>query len=572
MAFNVSDSLHRGREIIVNAGPSKLAVGGILLAAATAVLLFGLFYNNNAQYGVLYSRLTPEDAGAITAELNSQKVPYKLSSDGTIIEVPNDQVAPARINLAVKGLPAKSNVGFEIFDSQKLGVTDMVQKTNLLRAVTGELERTLVSMPEIESARVHLSVPKETLFIEEQAAPKASVVIKTTRGAELEKSQILGIVNMVASAVSGLTADDISIVDTNGGLIWSKELNAPGFLNDDQMKQKARYEESIKRRIQAMMERVVGPDRVITSVNADLDLKEVVTNEDIYDPERTAIRSEQKIVDKGPASNRVMAGVPNATYELGTGNRQNSGLGDAGQSSHTEETSNYEVTNIKRQTMSRAGDLKKISVSVLLDGVYNKNEAGESVFTPLSQELLDQLTEAVKSTVGFDAARGDIVSVSSVQFTRPDEVSVWAYFLLDLLREFSRPFMNLILILLFFFLVVRPIIKWLKKEVEPVGSGAESPVLPEYPSGGPAFGDSLPLPQAPRASELSNAAVAELGDDTDSAYRLGFDDDDDEDDAGDEKQKALAYGNLNRDDILPLARENLDRTVGLVRGWIDEKH
>lgn len=576
MAFNFSDSLNRGREIIVSAGPSKLTMGGVLLAAATAVLLFGLFYGGNTQYGVLYSQLTPEDAGAITAELNSQKVPYKLSGDGTVIELPSNQVASTRINLAVKGLPAKSNVGFEIFDNQKLGVTDLVQKTNLLRAVSGELERTLVSMPEIESARVHLSVPKETLFIEEQMTPKASVVIKTARGAELEKPQILGIVNMVAAAVSGLTHDDVSIVDTDGGLIWSKELNKPGFLNDDQMKQKARYEENLKRRIQAMMERVVGANRVITSVNAELDLKEIVTNEDIYDPERTAIRSEQKIVEKGPASNRVMAGVPNATYELGTGNRQNSGIGDAGMHSRTEETSNYEVTNIKRQTLARAGDLKKISVSVLLDGIYKKNEAGENVFTPLSRELLDQLTEAVKGTVGFDAARGDTVSVSSVELSRPEEVSVWAYFLLDLLREFYRPFMNLILIVLFFFLVVRPIINWLKKEVEPAGSGAEAPVLPEYPGGGPAFGDSLPLPQPPKPEAVSVEGLADI---SEPAYRLGmadadpnYDDEDGEDeDEAEEGQKVLAYGNLNRDDILPLARENLDRTVGLVRGWIDQK-
>ena len=576
MAINISERFNRGREIIAGAGPSKLVVGGLTLAMATAVLLFALFYKADSTYGTLYSQLSPEDAGAITAELKSQKIPYKLAADGTAIEVEADKVSSTRIDLAVKGLPAKSNVGFEIFDNQKLGVTDLVQKTNLMRAVSGELERAIASLSEIESAKVLLSIPKETLFIEEQKAPAASVVIKTRPGAELTKQQLMGIVNLVTASVSGLTADDVSVVDTDGGLIWSKDSTKPGFLNDDQMKQKARYEENIKRRIQAMMEKVVGADRAITTVNAELDLKEVVTNEDIYDPERTAIRSEQKIVEKSVGPGRAMAGIPNATYELGTANRQNAGGGLAQeQYSRTEESNNYEVTNTKRQTVSRAGDLKKISVAVILDGVYAKNDAGETVFTPQPAELLAQLEEAVKGTVGFDAKRGDSVSITSVQFTRPEEVSVWALFALDLVREFSRPLINIILIVLFFFLVIRPIVNWLKREVEPAGSGAEPPVLPEYPSGGPSFGDGLPLPAAhPGAAALSDDLSdgrAELPYARDDDDLPNYDDEDTEAAETDIRPPALAYGNLSRENILPLARENLDRTVGLVRGWIDEK-
>jgi len=579
MAFNFQERLNRGREIIVGAGPSKLAIGAVVLTAATLILIFALNFKNDTTYDVLYAQLSPEDAGAITNELKSQKIPYNLVADGTAIEVEAGKASAIRIDLAVKGLPAKSNVGYEIFDTQKLGVTDLVQKTNLQRAVSGELERTIMSLPEIEMARVHLSVPKETLFIEDQKDPMASVVIKLRRGAEISKPQLMGIVNLVTASVAGLTPENVSIIDTDGGLIWSKDSNKPGLLNDDQMKQKAQYEDNIKRRIQAMMERIVGPDRATTTVYAELDLKEVVTQEDIYDPERTAIRSEQKIVEKSVGPGRTMAGVPNATYELGTANRQNSGAGGAQeQYSRTEETNNYEVTNIKRQTVAKAGDLKKISVSVLLDGVYTENEAGEKVFTPIPQDLLNQLEEAVKAAIGFDAARGDIVSVTSAQFARSEEISVWALFALDLVREFSRPFINLILIILFFFLIVRPIMNWLKKEVEPAGSGAESPVLPEFPGGGPSFGDSLPLPATAQPTTLA-AAPGEIGEIPETTYdnedidvAPNYDDEEGEEpDDGDDQPLSLAYGNLSRENILPLARENLDRTVGLVRDWIEQK-
>ncbi|MDR1920768.1 MAG: flagellar M-ring protein FliF [Candidatus Adiutrix sp.] len=581
MAINLQDRLNRGREIINGAGPSKLIVAGIILAAATAVLLTALFYKSDPPYGVLYSQLSPEDAGAIAAELKTQKIPYNLTAEGTAIEVEADRVSAVRVDLAVKGLPSKSNVGFEIFDNQKLGVTDLVQKTNLMRAVTGELERTMMSMPEIDNARVHVSIPKETLFIEDQERPQASVLLTLRRGAALSKAQIMGIVQLMTSSVEGLGANDVSIVDSENGLIWNSELNKPGFLSDDQAKRKAEFENDLRRRIQAMMERVVGFDRVTTTVFAELDFKEVVTQEDIWDPERTAVRSEQKIVEKqlGPA--RAMAGIPNATYELGTANRQNSGLGgQQEQYSRTEETNNYEVTNTKRQTVSKAGDLKKLSVSVILDGVYALNEAGEKIFTPLPQEMLTQLEESVKSIVGFDASRGDTVAVTSMQFARPDELPVWLPFILELLREFSRPFINLILIVLFFFLVVRPIMNWLKKEVEPAGSGAEPAVLPEYPGGGPGgpgFGDGLPLPAAPRAEEAPALAlkaspadeVGEIPERTELEEGPNYDEEEEE--VEEEEPPRLAYGNLSRENILPLARENLDRTVGLVRGWIDEK-
>jgi flagellar M-ring protein FliF len=558
-------------------------VGGLALFLATAAFVFFLFANNKTSYEVLYSDLSPEDAGAITAELKKNNQPYRLAAGGSAIETPLGQAQEIRLDLAMKGLPAKSGVGFEIFDDQKLGVTDLQQKINLQRAVTGELERTMTRFPEILDARVHLTVPKETLFIEDQKVPTASVVLTLKRGATLEKNKLMGLVHLLTSAVDGLTPENVSIIDAEGGLLWSSDSLKQGFLSDDQLKQKRAYERELANRVNAMLEKVLGPYKATTQVNCELDLKQVVTSEDIYDPERTAVRSEQRIQERSTGPGRANAGIPNATYELGTANRQNANQGGNQEVySRTEETSNYEITNIKRKTVSSLGDLKKVTVAVLVDGVFTLAENGERVFTPLPEEKLEQLRAAIRNIIGYDEARGDSVSVSSLEFYREETVNVWALFVLDLLREFGRPFINLLLIILFFFFVIRPILNWLKKEVEPVGSGAEQAVLPDYPlAGGP--GESLPLPLPPRATieptPPSPQAEEALSPDQPASQDVDlvhYDDEspeeaEEEEILEEETPARLAYGQLSRDNVMPLARENMDRTVGLLRNWIEQK-
>lgn len=581
MPFNMSDRMARGRERIAATSTPKLILGLAALLVLTGALIFFIASNNAAPYEVLYTDLSPQDAGAISAELKKTGQDYRLSGDGTIIEMPAGQAQEARLDLAMKGLPTQSGVGFELFDTTKLGTTDLEQKIKLQRAVTGELERTMMRFPEVTDARIHLTVPKETLFIEDQKDPTASVVLTLKRGSELDKPKLMGLVHLLTSAVDGLTPDNVSIIDTEGGLLWSKDSQKPGLLNDDQLKQKRAFERDLAARINAMLERVLGPYKATTQVNVELDLKEIVTTEDIYDPERTAVRSEQRIQERSQGPGRAYAGIPNATYELGTANRQNSGQGGNQEVySRSEETTNYEVTNIKRQTMAASGDLKKVSVAVLVDGFFTIAEDGSKVFNPLPEDRLAQLREAIQNTIGFNEARGDTVSVTSLEFYREETVSVWAVFLLDLLREFGRPFLNLLLIILFFIFVIRPILNWLKKEVEPVGSGAEQAVLPDYPAplGG---GDSLPLPLPAREptsdAVLQATAPGGIGDDASVSETLPQEAEDyeqyedEEPDEMDEEAQRLAYGQLTRDKVMPLARENMDRTVGLIRGWIEQR-
>jgi flagellar biosynthesis/type III secretory pathway M-ring protein FliF/YscJ len=230
--------------------------------------------------------------------------------------------------------------------------------------------------------------------------------------------------------------------------------------------------------------------------------------------------------------------------------------------------------------MAASGDLKKVSVAVLVDGFFTVAEDGSRVFNPLPEERLAQLREAIENTIGYNEARGDTVSVTSLEFYREETVSVWAVFLLDLLREFGRPFINLLLIILFFIFVIRPILNWLKKEVEPVGSGAEQAVLPDYPSpvGG---GESLPLPLPPReapsesvimATAPGAAAEESVPSDTLPEEAEPIDQYEDEEmDEMDEEAQQLAYGQLTRDKVMPMARDNMDRTVGLIRSWIEQR-
>ncbi|MDR1578451.1 MAG: flagellar M-ring protein FliF [Deltaproteobacteria bacterium] len=579
MAFNISERISWGRERIANTPPSKLIIGILALVLATAAFGYFLFANNKTSYETLYSELSPEDAGAITAELKKANQPYRLAAGGTAIETPLGQAQEIRLDLAMRGLPAKSGVGFEIFDDQKLGVTDLQQKINLQRAVTGELERTISRFPEVTHARVHLTVPKETLFIEDQKDPTASVVLTLRRGAGLEKLKLMGIVHLLTSAIDGLRPENVSIIDTEGGLLWSKDSQKPGMLSDDQLKQKRAYERELANRVNAMLERVLGPYKATTQVNCELDLKEVVMSEDIYDPERTAVRSEQKIQERSTGPGRAMAGIPNATYELGTANRQNANQGGNQEVySRTEETTNYEVTNVKRKTVSASGDLKKISVAVLVDGIFNIAEDGTRVFSPLPEEKLAMLRQAIRDIIGFDEARGDSVSVSSLEFYREETVNVWAIFILDLLREFGRPFINLLLIILFFLFVIRPILNWLKKEVEPIGSGSEQAVLPDYPGGS---GDSLPLPLPPRERvdiTLASGSPEEplipeqpAGQDVDLVSYEDESPEEVEEEELEEEAQRLAYGQLNRDNVMPLAKENMEKTVNLLRRWIEQK-
>ena len=220
--------------------------------------------------------------------------------------MPDALVHETRAVLATEGLPLGGSIGMEVFNQPKLGETDFLQHLNYQRALQGELERTIKSFPEVEKVRVHINIPKQSLFIEEDRPPTASVILSLSRGKSLSRSQLQGIVHMVASSVEGLTAENITVVDTSGGLLYSKEEEAQGGLTPSQVEYRRDMEKGLGMRVTSMLERVVGPDKVMSRVTAELTFQQVSATEEIYDPDRTSIRSEQRLKEKnvGPPKGR----------------------------------------------------------------------------------------------------------------------------------------------------------------------------------------------------------------------------------------------------------------------------
>lgn len=510
------------RRVMILAGFAAVAAGFIVL----------LVWTNKTDFEVVYSGLSQEDAGAIVAKLKERKTPFQLTGNGSAIMVPKEAVQETRLFLATEGLPAGGSVGMELFNTTSIGATSFVQRLNYQRALQGELARTIKKFREVDQVRVHLNIPKESLFIEEKREPTASVALKLHAGRSLSRSQLEGIIHLVAGSVEGLSSKNISIVDTRGGLLYSQKEEAEGgLLTANQIQYRRSVEKSLADRITSMLERVVGPDKALTRVTAELNFQQISTSEEVYDPDRSVIRSEQRFTEKTTGPGRGASGVPSARYDLGA---PEEGVADRGSGQETyeksEETTNYEITRINRRIVTPGGEVKRLSVAVIVDGTYKETEKdGETVqaFAPRSQAELEKLEKLVRNAVGFVEERGDTVVVTSVPFflTEDEEGLGWMATIWDYLRQIGRPALNIFLIVLFFLFVVRPFMAWLQREAK-----AE-----------------LPLP-------IEREALAEA----------------------EEKEEALPgpkaeEGKLTRDQVMALAQQDPDRTVNLIRSWVDER-
>jgi flagellar M-ring protein FliF len=453
-------------EQLKNLGASLTLSQKIMAAVvAGAVLLgFGIFYvmANQVTYKPLYTDLRPEDASEIVNWLKKENIKYELAAGGSTIRVPEDRLYDIRLSLAGAGLPKQNGVGFEVFDQTNMGVTDFVQNVQYQRAVQGELERTISRFPQIKSVRVHLAQPKDSLFVSERKDPTASVVLQLNKGEELSPAQVKGIVHLVSSAIPKLKKENVAVVDTSGNILYDPaemekgKGDDPAGLTNAQLVYQKRLEEYYKNKIQTMLEDALGPNKAVARVSTDVDFDSVQINEDKFDPDAVAVRSEQKMSETDVQQDS--GGVPGVKGGLadklqGNANQQNPSV----LKQKKQDTTNYEITRTQRQINTALGKLKRISVGVMVDGVYQQKDK-ETVYVPRTPEEVASLEKIVKAAIGYSMERGDEVRVVNVPFhaqaAAPSTVAQMA----DMGTKALKPIANLILAVLFIFFVIRPLL------------------------------------------------------------------------------------------------------------------
>lgn len=448
---------------IKNLSPGRLASLSAIIIFLISFFAYIATQMNSVDYAVLYTDLELEDAKQIVARLDAANIKYRLTKNGTEVMVPQDQVNKMRVDTAEIALASKgSNVGYEIFDNtDALGSTNFVQNVNLIRALEGELARTIRSVDNIKSARVHLVLPKREMFSREEQPPSASVVIKTAKG-KLSLKEIQSIQKLVAAAVPKLEVKNVAIVDSAGNLLTNNYEDEEMQNNATNEVMRLEQERKLAQKVQNLLEKTVGPGKAQAQVNIEMDFDQVVTNEEIYDPDSQVVRSQATITEEGITNSgerpvSVAQNIPN-------GDTVTPGAGLLNQNSKTEETINYEISKVVRNKVKNAGTVKRLTVAVMVDGIYERDAEGKRVYRDRTKDEMEQLTALVKSAVGYDANRGDVVEVENMKFAsiseEPEtvkEILIFGFTKDELIRIAEGLGVALVAILVIL-LVIRPLI------------------------------------------------------------------------------------------------------------------
>jgi flagellar M-ring protein FliF len=464
-------------------GAARLMAMIAVTAALIGFFAFVIIRVTTPQMTTLFTDLSTEDSSAIIKDLERQAIPYELRNDGAVIMVPKDKVTRLRMKLAEGGLPKGGGVGYEIFDkSDALGTTSFVQNINHLRALEGELARTIRAIDRIQAARVHLVLPERPLFARETPEPSASIVVRV-RGA-LEPQQIRAIRHLVASAVSGLKPQRVSIVDEAGQLLADGEAGDNENVVGDE--RRTAYEKRLRNEVEGIVSSVVGAGRARVQLSADFDYNKITQTSDKFDPEGRVLRSSQTREESSATENTGQVTVNNDLP--GNQNRDNPAQ-PRDQSKKSEETNNYEISRTTKTEVTEAGRVNRLSVAVLVDGSYSKNEKGEQVYQERSKEQLDRIAALVRSAIGFDQKRGDQVEVVNLKFAEAPQVTPineptglmgMLQFTKDDVMYVIELGVMMLLSLVVMFMVVRPLVKRiLASEVMPAltGEGGALPAL-----------------------------------------------------------------------------------------------
>jgi flagellar M-ring protein FliF len=387
---------------------SKLnTVQRILLIGAPLALIIALitilYISGDKQMGVLFSGLEAPDAAKIVESLKAQNIAYKLDNNGSTILVDKTKVLETRINLAGEGLPEQSIVGYELFDKTNLGMSEFVQKLNYRRALEGELAKTIVSIDEVKKARVHIVIPDKVLFDKDQKKPTASVTLHLKPGKNISQKSIIGIQTIVAASVEGMLTQDVSIVDHKGKLISETQVdvNSVAGLTSQQLEQQKKTEDNLTQKVQSLLDGVIGVDNSTVRVNVELDFTRIEQTKTDYDPERQVVRSEQ-------TRNESNKSTDSLSYPAVNMDKNESNV-----------IQNYEISSNVEHITHSVGGIKRLSVAAIINGdtkIKDSNGIKTFVYVPRPEKDMQQLTDIIKNSVGFDPLRNDQISVINVQF------------------------------------------------------------------------------------------------------------------------------------------------------------
>ena len=418
----------------------NIALGaGIALAIGIMAAVF-MWSMKTADYRVLLSNYSDRDGGAIVAALSQMAVPYKFSEDGGTILVPSGQVYDARLKLAAQGLPRGGNIGFELMENQKMGTSQFIEQVNYQRAQEGELARTINSIGSVASSRVHLAIPKPSVFVREKQFPTASVMVNLQPGRALDMGQVNAIVHLVSSSIPELPAKNVTVVDQNGSLLSARtsDSNDPNKLDPSQLKYVRDIQDNLNRRIEAILTPLLGEGNVKAQVAAEVNFATVEKATETYspnsNPEKNTIRSQKS--NESTSSDPVKGGIPGAaSNQAGAAPAAGAGAG-AATNAKRENIVNYEVDKVVSYTKEPVGGIKRLAVAVVVNLKPSVDAEGKTTQKPLTDEEKAQVTALIKEAVGFSQDRGDTINLTNSEFKQVEKVDIPE-------EAFWKPYANL---------------------------------------------------------------------------------------------------------------------------------
>lgn len=453
----------------------------MVAAAAVIALMIGIWmWSQKTEYRVLFSNFSDRDGGAIVASLQQMNVPYKYSEGGTAILVPETMVHDARLKLAAQGLPKGGNVGFELMENQKLGISQFLEQVNFQRALEGELARSIQSLSAVQAARVHLALPKASVFVRDQQKPTASVVLSLYPARMLDAQQVSAIVHLVASSVPELSPKAVTIVDQNGNLLSDTTKQPANGLDPTQLKYVQDLQQDIVKRVESIIAPIVGSGNVRAEATADVDFSRSEQAAETYKPNQTAdsaaVRSKQS--SESQNGNGSSSGIPGALTNqppapatapitnppAAAGQAANGATtppAASGGTSHKDSTINYEVDKTVRYVQQPMGGVKRLTVAVVVNYKRTIDQTGKVIMKPLTEAERSQISDLVKEAMGYNKERGDSLNVVNTQFSSEmePELPLWKQpDMIELAKQIAKYVLLAAVLLYLYFGVLRPII------------------------------------------------------------------------------------------------------------------